>query len=125
MEKIFTDHAPIPAGHYSQAFVHEGLIFVSGQLPIDPKTGETCTGSIENQTELALKNVEAILSVAGSRLDQVLKVTVFVADISLWSRVNAVYARVFGSHKPARVVVPVKELHYGCLVEIDAIAIVP
>jgi len=124
MEKIFTEHTPEPAGHYSQAVVHNGLVYVSGQLPIDPKTSETCTGSIENQTERALKNVEAILSAAGSRLDQVLKVTVFVADISLWSRVNAVFARVFGSHKPARVVVPVKELHYGCLVEIDAIAIV-
>jgi len=124
MEKIFTEQAPEPAGHYSQAVVHNGLVYVSGQLSINPDTGETCTGSIENQTERALKNVEAILSAAGSRLDQVLKVTVFVADISLWSRVNAVFARIFDSHKPARVVVPVKELHYGCLVEIDAIAIV-
>lgn len=124
LETILTPDAPTPAGHYSQAIVHNGVVYVAGQLPIDPATGEKLHGSIEEQTERTLRNVEAILQAAGSNLSRVLKMTVYVADISQWGAVNAVYARVLGDHKPARAIVPVKELHYGFLIEIDAIAAV-
>ena len=79
-------------------------------------------GSIEEQTEQALTNVSEILKASGSDLSLVLKMTVYVSDLGLWQRVNAVYARVMGDHRPARAVIPTKELHYGFLVEIDAIA---
>ena len=124
MQVVSTPNAPAPAGHYSQAIVHGGVVYVAGQLPIDPQTGEKRTGSIEEQAEQALRNVAAILRAAGSGLDQVLKVTVYVSDITLWDRVNAVYARAFGDHRPARAVVPTRDLHYGFQVEIEAIAAV-
>lgn len=119
---IQTENAPIPAGHYSQAVVHNGLVFVAGQLAIDPQTGERKLGSIEEQTEQALKNVGEILKAAGSDLKLVLKMTLFVTDIGLWERVNQVYSRVMGDHRPARAVIPTRDLHHGFLIEIDAIA---
>jgi len=122
MEKIFTPYAPEPGGHYSQAIVHNGLIFISGQLPIDPETGEKRLGSVEEQTEQLLKNIAEILKAAGSSIDQIIKTTVYVADIELWDRVNKVYAEFMGEHRPARTVVPTKDLHYGFQIEIDAIA---
>ena len=122
MKYIQTPNAPGPAGHYSQAIVHRGLVYVSGQLPVDPATGVKRTGSIEEQTLQALENIKAILEAAGSDLGRVLKTTVYVSDIQLWDRVNAVYARFFGDHKPARAVGPTRELHYGFKIEIEAIA---
>ncbi|MBA2527372.1 MAG: RidA family protein [Pyrinomonadaceae bacterium] len=119
---IETEKAPIPAGHYSQAVVYNGLVFVAGQLAIDPQSGERKLGSIEEQTEQVLKNVSEILKAAGSNMKLVLKMTVFVADIGLWERVNEVYSRVMGEHRPARAVIPTKELHHGFLIEIDTIA---
>lgn len=124
MEPIFTREAPQPGGHYSQAIVHHGTVYVSGQLPIDPKTGEKKLGSIQEQTEQVLQNLGAILQAAGSGLDQVLKVTVYVSDISLWSDVNRVYARFFGDHRPARAIVPTGELHHGFQIEVEAVAAV-
>lgn len=122
MEFVFTEKAPKPAGHYSQGVVHGGLVYVSGQLAIDPATGEKKLGSIEEQTGQALKNVAAVLEAAGSGIDRVLKTTVYVSDIALWPRVNAVYAEFFGDHKPARAVVPTRELHFGFQVEVEAVA---
>jgi 2-iminobutanoate/2-iminopropanoate deaminase len=122
MNEILTPNAPPPAGHYAQAVVHNGLVFVSGQLPIDPQSGEKTLGTIEQQAEQALSNVRAILQAAGSDLDCVLKTTVYISDIALWGRVNAVYARFFGDHRPARAVVPTRELHYGFQIEIEAVA---
>src|SRR5215210_9472061 len=119
---VHTQDAPTPAGHYSQAVVYNGLVFVAGQLSIDPQTGEKMLGSIEEQTEQALRNVGAILKAAGSDLSRVLKMTVYVSDIGLWGRVNEVYARVLGEHRPARAVIPTGKLHYGFLIEIDAVA---
>lgn len=119
---IQTKNAPTPGGHYSQATVHNGLVYVAGQLSIDPLTQEKKLGSIEEQTEQALKNVGEILKASGSDLKLVLKMTVYVSDIALWERVNAVYARVMGEHRPARAVIPTGDLHYGFLIEIDAIA---
>lgn len=95
---------------------------MSGQLSIDPKTGEKKLSSIEEQTEQALNNVAEILKAANSDLSQVLKMTIYVADIELWAAVNTVYARVMGEHRPARAVIPCGRLHYGFLIEIEAIA---
>jgi 2-iminobutanoate/2-iminopropanoate deaminase len=122
MKSTYTENAPIPGGHYSQAIVHNGLVYVSGQLPIDPKTGEKQTGSIEEQTRLVLQNLSAILDASGSSLEQVLKVTVYISDISLWGKVNEVYAEIFGDHRPARAMVPTRDLHFGFKIEVDAVA---
>ena len=122
MITISTPNAPKPAGHYSQAIVHGNTVYVSGQLAVDPQTGEKRLGSIEEQTEQALKNVAEILKAANSDIDRVLKTTVYISDIALWGRVNEVYAKFFGEHRPARAVVPTKELHYGFQIEIEAVA---
>lgn len=122
IRKFQSQNAPAPGGHYSQAVIHNGIIYVSGQLPINPFTGEKVTGSIEDQTSQILDNLKVILKDAGSDMSKVIKTTVYVSDISLWATVNEVYAKHFGSHKPARAVVPTRNLHYGFLVEIEAIA---
>lgn len=122
MQVILTDAAPLPAGHYSQGIVHNGVVYVAGQLPIAPGSSDRTVGSMEQQTEQTLRNVEAVLRAAGSGLDKVLQMTIYVSDISLWGDVNVAYARIMGDHKPARAVVPVKELHYGYQIEIQAIA---
>jgi 2-iminobutanoate/2-iminopropanoate deaminase len=124
MQAIETRDAPTAAGHYSQAIVHNGVVYVAGQLPIDPANRERPVGSIEEQTEQTLKNVEAILKAAGSGLDRVLQMTIYISDISLWGGVNVAYSRMMGAHRPARAVVPVKDLHYGYQIEIQAIAAV-
>jgi 2-iminobutanoate/2-iminopropanoate deaminase len=124
MKTVETPHAPRPAGHYSQAVVHGGLVFVAGQLPHDVANAGRPPGDAGEQTERALRNVEAILEAAGSGLDRLLSVTVYVADVGLWPQVNAAYARALGPHRPARAVVPVKELHHGWLVEVQAVAAV-
>jgi 2-iminobutanoate/2-iminopropanoate deaminase len=124
MIEISTQNAPRPSGHYSQAIVHGDTVYVSGQLPIDPRTGEKRLCSIEEQTEQALKNLSEILKAAGSDISQVIKTTVYVSDIELWDRVNAVYSRFFGEHRPARAVVPTRDLHFGFQIEIEAVAAV-
>ena len=106
IKKIDTKNAPTAGGHYSQAVVYNGMVFVSGQLSIDPKTGEKKLGSIEEQTEQVLLNVAEILKASNSDLSRVLKMTVYVADIELWGPVNEVYKRIMGDHRPARVIVP-------------------
>src|ERR1700682_3504548 len=122
MEIILTPKAPAPAGHYSQAIVHGGLVYVAGQLAIDPEKPDRPAGSIEEQTERALGNVRAILEAAGSGLSGVLQMTIYITDIALWGPVNTVYGKVMGDHRPARAIVPVKDLHHGLLIEIQAIA---
>jgi reactive intermediate/imine deaminase len=124
MNKIQPRDQPTPKGHYSPGVEHNGLIYVSGQLPMDLVTREPFAGDIGTQTELALRNVEAVLSAAGSGLDHVLQMTIYVSDIELWGRVNEAYARVMGAHRPARAIVPVKELHFDTKIEIQAIAAV-
>ncbi len=122
IQPVLTPNAPAPGGHYSQAIIHNGLIYVAGQLPIDPATGEKKLGCIEEQTEQVLANIRAILEAAGSSLNRVLKMTIYISDIELWGKVNEIYARTLGEHRPARAVVPIKELHYGFKIEIEAIA---
>lgn len=122
LKTILTPEAPAPAGHYSQAVVYGGLVYVAGQVPIDPGSAERRAGPIEEQTEQALRNVAAILKAAGSDLGRVLKLTVYISDIDLWGPVNQVIARVMGDHRPARAIIPIKELHYGYQIEIEATA---
>ena len=124
MNFVSTDRAAAAGGHYSQGVVHGGLVYVSGQLAIDPATGEKKPGTIEEQVELALTNVVAIVEAAGGRVDTILKTTAFLSDIELWPRLNETYARFFGDHRPARAVVPVGELPFGMTVEIEAVAAV-
>ena len=124
MKQIRLENIPAPKGHYSPAVVHGGLIFVSGQLPRNAVTGEVETGAIELQTELALRNVEDILKAANSDLNHVLQFTIYVSEMDDWDKVNEVYARILGEHKPARAIVPVKNLHFGTKIEIQAIAAV-
>ncbi|HKQ07607.1 MAG TPA: RidA family protein [Blastocatellia bacterium] len=121
IKTVLAEDAPAPGGHYSQAVVYNGLVFVAGQLAIKAN-GERVLDSIEAQTEQAMANVAAILRAAGSDLGRLLKVTIYISDIDLWGAVNQVYARLMGEHRPARAVVPVKELHYGFQIEIEAIA---
>jgi 2-iminobutanoate/2-iminopropanoate deaminase len=124
MKRIATDQAPAPAGHYSQAIVHDGVVYVAGQIPIDSSGRPLADRPIEEQTETVLRNIEAILHAAGSDLNRVLQMTVYVTDIANWSGVNEVYARVMGDHRPARAVVPVRDLHHGIGIEVQAIAAV-
>ncbi len=123
MNPITTSAAPTPAGHYSQGIVHNGLVYVAGQLPLDPATGRVVgAGDIAAQTERVLLNVEAVLRAADSGLDRLLSVTVFVTGRDHWAGVNAVFARMLGDHRPARAIVPVPELKSGCMLEVQAIA---
>ena len=128
-----SDHRPVQApnlppraGPYSPAQVFNRLVFVSGQGATDPATGQLAGDDIESQTEQVLKNVSAILEAAGSNLQHVLRCGVFLTDMTEFARMNAVYARLFGAHRPARTTVQVSELPMkGLRVEIDAIAYVP
>lgn len=113
-----------PKGHYAPAIVHNGIIYVSGQLPINTD-GEAMTGPIEDQTKLCLQNIQTILQAAGSNLHHILKVNVFIADIANWAKFNETFAMVMGDHRPARIVVPCNLLNRGCGVEIDCIAALP
>lgn len=124
MKKIQTQNAPAPGGHYSQATVHNNTVYVSGLLPINIGSPPDVSLSFEDQVELVLNHLEAILLEAGSSMDKVLKVSVFISDIENWPKVNDTYMRFFGEHKPARIVVPVKDLHFGFGIELDAIAAV-
>jgi len=122
MRNVETPLAPRPGGHYSQAVIHNGTVYVAGQLPIDPEHPEAPPGDAAAQAYRALQNVRRILEAAGSGLDRVVQMTVYVSDISHWGEVNRVYAEVLGDHRPARAVVPVRDLHHGYLIEIQAIA---
>ena len=122
MKVIQPQDQPQPKGHYSPGIEHDGLIFVSGQLPMDLNTREPFTGDVGEQTELALRNVEAVLKEAGSDITQVLQMTIYVSDMEMWDAVNKKYAEVMGDHRPARAIVPVKDLHFGTKIEVQAIA---
>ena len=124
MKFIQPSNQPQPKGHYSPGIEHNGLVYVSGQLPMDLETRIPFTGSIDGQTELALRNVEAVLDAAGSDLGHVLQMTIYISDMELWGGVNDAYARVMGDHRPARAIVPVKDLHFDTKIEIQAIAAV-
>lgn len=122
METISTPLAPAARGHYSQAVVHGGLVFVAGQLPIVPGDPDRKLVDFVAQAYQVIDNVLGILEAAGSSAGGILKATVYIADIAHWPEFNRIYAERLGSHRPARTVVPVAQLHYGYLVEMDVIA---
>jgi 2-iminobutanoate/2-iminopropanoate deaminase len=120
---ILTPGAPTPVGPYTQAIVHDGLVFASGQIPLDPQTGALVAGEIEAQAERVLENLRAVLEAAGSGLGQVLRTTVYLTDLALFARMNRVYARYFDAPPPpARATVQVAALPLGAQIEIDAVA---
>lgn len=122
MKQISTDKAPAAIGPYSQAIAHNGLIFVSGQLPIDPSTGAFPEGGVEAQTRQSLTNIKSILEKAGSGMDKVVKTTVLLADMGDFTAMNGVYAEFFSEPFPARCAFAVKTLPKGALVEIECVA---
>jgi 2-iminobutanoate/2-iminopropanoate deaminase len=122
--EVRTEDAPAPVGPYSQAIRAGGWVFASGQVPLDPGTGELVAGEIEDEARQVLANLAAVLKAAGSGLEHVVKATVYLTDLSLFPRVNAVYAEAFDTDPaPARVTVGVAALPLGAGVEIDAIAL--
>jgi 2-iminobutanoate/2-iminopropanoate deaminase len=124
IRNVNTPGAPQPAGHYSQAIISNNMVFISGQLPIVPETGEKLSGPIGEQTLQVLMNIKAITEASGSDITRIVKVTVYISDIELWGEVNKVYSTFFGNHRPARAIVPVNDLHYGCKIEMEAIAVI-
>ena len=123
MKSISTDNAPSAVGPYSQGIDTGNMVFTSGQLPIDPATGKLLTGDIQKQTEQALNNVKAVLEEAGSCLEKIVKVTVFVKDMDNFGKINEIYARFFSDHKPARSLVQAARLPLDGEIEIEAVAL--
>lgn len=125
MKKIVTtQNAPQAIGPYSQAVVHDGIAYLSGQIPLDPATGQMVEGDVAAQTERVLQNLKAVLEAAGSSLENVLKTTVFLKNMADFPKMNEVYARHFGGSTPARSTVEAARLPRDVQVEIDAIAVV-
>lgn len=122
MKSISTDGAPRAIGPYSQAIAEGGFLFLSGQIPLDPATGELVSGDLKTGVERVFDNLEAILKSQGLGLDDVVRTTVYLLRMSDFAEMNAIYARRFGNHRPARSTVAVAELPKGAAIEIDAIA---
>ena len=125
MKSIHTNQAPVAIGPYSQAIEANGMIFASGQIPIDPATGQFVEGGIQEQTRQALTNARNILQAAGTDMENVIKTTVYLSDIHNFAAMNEVYAQFFTEPFPARSAVAVKDLPKGALVEIEVLAIKP
>jgi 2-iminobutanoate/2-iminopropanoate deaminase len=121
---VQTAGAPAAIGPYSQALVHGGLVFASGQIPLDPESGEIVGADAATQTTQVMKNLEAVLLAAGSRLSLLLKTTIYLVDLGAFAEVNAAYAKAMGDHRPARATVQVAALPRGAAVEIDGVAMV-
>ena len=122
--RVQTENAPAAIGPYSQAIKAGGFVYVSGQIPIDPKSGEFVPGGIKEQTEQVLKNLSAVLNAAGSSLEQVVKTTVFLADMAEFAAMNEVYAQFFAGDAPARATVAAAGLPRNARVEIEAVGLV-
>lgn len=123
LNTVATDQAPKAIGPYSQAIVTDDSVYTAGQVALDPKTGELVGPAVAEQTEQVFKNLTAVLAAAGSSLGQVVKTTVYLADMADFGAMNEVYARHFGGHRPARSTVQAAGLPKGARVEIDVIAI--
>lgn len=123
MKIISSKNIPSANGHYSPCIEHNGTLYISGQLPVDPATKQIPDG-VEAQTLLVLEKIDVILTEAGSSREKVIQMRIYISDIALWNKVNKVYTQFFGAHKPVRCVVPVGELHYGCLIEAECVAII-
>ena len=119
---VQTDLAPLPAGHYSQATIANGFIFISGQLPIIPGSDRMIPEGITAQAEQVFANIRTILHEAKASLGDLVNVQIFISNIALWGEVNVIYQHHLGSHKPARTVIPCGALHHGALIEVNAVA---
>ena len=124
MNIIATDDAPQAIGPYCQAIKQGGVVYCSGQIPLDPKSMQVVPGEIEAQTEQVLKNLAAVLQAAGGSLSKIVKTTVFMQNLEDFKKMNAVYERAFGSHTPSRSTVQVARLPLDVLIEIECIAVV-
>jgi 2-iminobutanoate/2-iminopropanoate deaminase len=122
MEIIQNDNMPKSNGHYSQCIAHNGILYLSGQLPIDPQTRKI-PKTIEDQADLVLSNVESILIAAGSKKEDIIQARVYISDIELWDKVNERYSLFFGDHKPVRCIVPTTALHFDALIEVEVTAV--
>lgn len=122
MDYVATPNAPQAIGPYSQAVKANGIVYTSGQIALDPATGNLVEGTFEDQVHRVFRNLEAVLHQAGSSFDRVLKATVYVTDLANFAALNAIYAEYFGSHKPARTTIQASGLPRGGMVEIDLIA---
>lgn len=122
IEYLSTEKAPAAVGPYSQGIKVGQFVFTSGQLPLDPKTGQLVQDDIQTATRVAIENVKAVLAASGATLEDVVKVTVFVKDMNDFSKINEVYAEFFANHKPARSLVEVARLPKDGVIEIEAIA---
>jgi len=123
LKNIETKTAPAAIGPYSQAILTKDFLFISGQIPLVPETGDMVSGSIEEQTKQVMLNLEAILRAAGLNLNNLVKTTIYLKDMNDFAVVNKIYAEYLGSHKPARATIAVSALPKGALVEIDGIAV--
>ena len=122
MRIVTTSTAPQAVAHYSQAIEQDGLLFLSGQIPLDPETGQMVPGGIEEQADRVLRNVSNLLIAGASDMNHVLKTTIFLTDLSHFKTVNEIYAKHFGAHKPARTTIQVAALPAGAMIEIEAVA---
>ena len=123
MKIIDSPKMPKANGHYSQCIEHNGILYLSGQLPID-QISKKIPKTIEEQTDLVLQNTETILNEAGSTKNDILQVRIYISNIELWDKVNDRYRIFFENHKPVRCIIPTRELHFGCLIEIEITAII-
>lgn len=121
---VSTDEAPAAIGPYSQAIVAQGFVFTSGQIALDPQSGDVVPGGVEAETRQVLKNLGAVLEAAGADFDSIVKTTIFLKDMADFAAVNAIYAEVFSGDPPARATVAVRELPKSVAVEIDAVALI-
>jgi 2-iminobutanoate/2-iminopropanoate deaminase len=124
LQRVQTDAAPAAIGPYSQAIVHNGMVYTAGQVPFDPGSGELVEGDIGRQTDQVFDNLDAILTAGGASLSTVVKTTVFLQDMNDFAAMNEVYARRFGNHRPARSTVQAARLPRDARVEIEVIAAV-
>lgn len=121
-EAVTTEYSVRDGGHYTPGMKYNGMLFISGQLSIDPNTGKVPEGGVKAEAAQALKNLELVLKEADAEKRDVLQCRVYLPDVAYWGEFNEVYAEFFGEHKPARVVVPTNRLYNGCLVEVEAVA---
>jgi reactive intermediate/imine deaminase len=121
MKIIRSEKIPVPKGHYSPVIEHNGILYISGQVPLDPETNSV-PSLFRDQALLVLSKIGLLLNESGSSPEKVLSMRIYLSDIELWSEFNEIYSGFFGAHKPARCVVPVGKLHYGCLIEAEATA---
>ncbi len=122
MRAIHTKYSRNSKGHYVPGMIHNDTLYISGQLSLDLDTGEIVEGGIAAETKRALENMEMVLKEADLTKKDIVMVRLYTSDFDNWDIINEEYSNYFGDHKPARAVVPTRELHYGCLIEIEAVA---